>query len=364
MRSDAVLLAGGLPAEGTVTIVSIAGKHTDHDRGLERRLVGAIGLNALIVVAEVVGGLVSGSLALLSDAVHNLSDVAALVIAFVARRLGRRPPSLRHTYGLGRVEVMAALFNSATILVVGTLIIRSAVIRLLHPEPILSSVMLAVAVVGLAANLFSVLLLRGYSHGDLNMRAAMLHLLQDTLSSVAVVGAALLSGWRFGQYLDPLVSIFVVLMVLFSGWRLLRDALRVLLEGTPDGLDLEALRADVQQLVPGSDLHHVHVWELRPNQRILTAHLRLCDYQPLSRIDTVLGQVRDKLRGRWTIAHSTLEPELVGCGVSHLVGAGVSPACERMSSPDVRPGSPGDGGQTMPSEIVPAKIGAERGCGV
>ena len=183
-------------------------QHAHDAKPLEARLLGAIALNALIVVAEIAGGLVSGSLALLSDAIHNLSDVAALIIAFVARRLGRRPPSHRHTYGLGRVEVMAALFNSATILVVGTLIIRSAVTRLLHPTPVLGGVMLAVASVGLAANLFSVLLLKGHSHGDLNMRAAVLHLLQDTLSSVAVVVAALLSGWRVrivpGPYrLDP-----------------------------------------------------------------------------------------------------------------------------------------------------------------
>ena len=302
---------------------------------MEARLLGAIALNALIVVAEVAGGLISGSLALLSDAIHNLSDVAALIIAFVARRLGRRPPSHRHTYGLGRVEVMAALFNSATILVVGTLIIRSAVTRLLHPTPVLGGVMLAVASVGLAANLFSVLLLKGHSHGDLNMRAAVLHLLQDTLSSVAVVVAALLSEWRYGTYLDPVVSILVVVMVLFSGWRLLRDATRVLLEGTPTGLDLEALRQDVQQLVPGCDLHHVHVWELRPDQRMLTAHLRLADDGILSKMETVLQQVRDRLQSRWAISHSTLEPEIVGCGENDLLAgtrtASTAPANRRTT---------------------------------
>lgn len=294
-------------------------EHAHEERRLERRLGGAIALNTAIVLAEVVGGLVSGSLALLSDAVHNLSDVAALMIAFVARRLGRRPPSHRHTYGLGRVEVMAALLNSATILVVGTLIIRSAVTRFMHPQPILSGVMMAVAVVGLAANLFSVLLLKGHSHGDLNMRAAMLHLLQDTLSSVAVVAAALLSTWKYGPYLDPIVSILVVGLVLLSGWRLLRDATRVLMEGTPEGLDLEALRADVQRLVPGSDLHHVHVWELRPDQRILTAHLRMPD-GPLSGMDGVLRQIRGRLQTEWGISHSTLEVETFGCGNNDLLG--------------------------------------------
>ena len=295
-------------------------EHIDESRTVEGRLIGAIALNGVIVVAEVIGGLISGSLALLSDAVHNLSDVVALIIAFVARRLGTRPPSHRHTYGLGRVEVMAALFNSATILVVGTLIIRSAVTRLMHPAPILSGVMLVVAVIGLGANLFSVLLLKGHSHGDLNMRAAMLHLLQDTLSSVAVVVAALLSALKYGPYLDPIVSILVVALVLLSGWRLLRDATRVLLEGTPAGLDLEALRHDVQDLVPGCDLHHLHVWELRPDERILTAHLRVAD-GPLSGTDGVLRQIRGRLQTKWGISHSTLEIETVGCGNNDLLGS-------------------------------------------
>ncbi len=293
--------------------------HTDADKALDLRLAGAIGLNALIVVAEVIGGLVSGSLALLSDAVHNLSDVVSLLIAFVARRLGRRPPSHRHTYGLGRVEVMAALFNSATILVVGTLIVQAAVTRLLHPVPVLSGVMLTVALVGLAANLFSVLLLKGHGHGDLNMRAAMLHLLQDTFSSVAVVLAALLSAWKYGPYLDPLASILVVALVFFSGWRLLRDATRVLLEGTPAGLDLEALRRDIQEFLPGCNLHHVHVWELRPRQRILTAHLRVPD-GPLSAMDGLRREIRNRLHARWGISHSTLEMETFGCGSSDLLG--------------------------------------------
>jgi cobalt-zinc-cadmium efflux system protein len=215
---------------------------------------------------------------------------------------------------------MAALFNSATILVVGTLIIRSAVTRLMHPAPILSGVMLVVAVIGLGANLFSVLLLKGHSHGDLNMRAAMLHLLQDTLSSVAVVVAALLSALKYGPYLDPIVSILVVALVLLSGWRLLRDATRVLLEGTPAGLDLEALRRDVQDLIPGCDLHHLHVWELRPDERILTAHLRVAD-GPLSGTDGVLRQIRGRLQTKWCISHSTLEIETVGCGNNDLLGS-------------------------------------------
>ncbi len=295
-------------------------KHPDETKALDLRLAWAIGLNVLIVIVELIGGLVSGSLALLSDAVHNLSDVASLIIAFVARKLSRRPPSHRHTYGLGRVEVMAALFNSATILVVGTLIVRAAIARLFHPVPVLSGIMLTVALIGLAANLFSVLLLKGHVHNDLNLRAAMLHLLQDTFSSVAVVAAALLSGWKYGPYLDPLASILVVVLVFFSGWRLLREATRVLLEGTPAGLDLEALRRDIQGSLPGCDLHHIHVWELRPQQRILTAHLRVAD-APLSAMDGLLRQIRRRLHTAWGISHSTLEMETFGCGKNDLLGS-------------------------------------------
>ena len=137
---------------------------------------------------------------------------------------------------------------------------------------------------------------------------------------VAVVAAALLSGWKYGPYLDPIVSMLVVVAVACSGGRLLRDSSRVLLEGTPEGLDLEELRRDVRQLVPGADLHHIHVWELRPGHRLLTAHLRLADDGLLSRLESVLEQVRNRLATRWAISHSTLEPEIVGCGENHLLG--------------------------------------------
>lgn len=292
----------------------------DDDRSMDRRLSFSIVLNGVIVVAEVAGGLLSGSLSLLSDALHNLTDVAALALALVARRLGRRPPSSRHTYGLGRVEVISALANGTAILVVGTLVCRAAVIRLLHPETVSSGLMLVVASIGLVANLASVFLLKGHGHDDLNMRGAFLHLLQDTLSSVVVVAAALFSGWRYGIYLDPLASILVIAMIVRSSWVLLNESLQVLLESTPVGLDLEALRSDIQKAVPGSDLHHVHLWELRPGKRMMTAHVQIDD-RPLSEVDALLKHVHARLAERWHIAHAVLEPEFKGCGSNALLGS-------------------------------------------
>ena len=288
------------------------------DGSLNRNLSVSIALNALIVVMEIAGGLLSGSLSLLSDAMHNLSDVAALALALVARILGRRPSSLRHTYGLGRLEVLAALLNSATLLVVSTLICREAIQRLFHPEPVKGGLMLIVAVVGLLANLVSMLLLKGHSHSDLNMRGAFLHLVQDTVSSVVVVVAALLSSWRFGPYLDPAASILVILLILRSSWGLLRDTTRILLEGTPPGLDLEALQQDVQSTFSVRDLHHVHVWELGSGYRLLTAHVRLAEI-PLCEAELLLKEIREHLARRWSVDHATLEPEINGCVSTALI---------------------------------------------
>jgi cobalt-zinc-cadmium efflux system protein len=285
---------------------------------LDRNLSISIGLNALIVVVEAAGGLLSGSLALLSDALHNLSDVAALALALMARKLGRRPNSPKHTYGLGRLEVLAAFINSATLLIVSTLICREAIVRLMHPEPIRGGIMLTVAVIGLIANLASVFLLKGHHHDDLNMRSAFLHLAQDAVASALVVVAAFFSGWKYGAWLDPVVSILVLLLILRSGWSLLRDSVRILLEGTPPGLDLAALQRDVQEHFPVRDLHHVHVWELNAGRRALSAHVRMAA-MPLAEAETLLSQIRGHLAHDWAIEHATLEPEVNGCGSNDLI---------------------------------------------
>lgn len=292
----------------------------------DRRLSFSIVLNGVIVVAEIIGGLLSGSIALLSDALHNLTDVAALVLGLVARKLGRRPPSLRHTYGMGRVEALSALANAAAILVVGTLVCREAVIRLLHPEPVGSVLMLVVASIGLAANLASVFLLKGHGHADLNMRGAFLHLVQDTLSSVLVVLAALFSKWRFGIYLDPIASLVVIAMVVRSSWSLLKQSLIVLLEAVPENLDLNALQHDIQQHVPDIGLHHIHVWEVRPGSRFMTAHVEM-DNRPLSEVDLLLQQIRLQLKQQWSISHVVLEPEFAGCGNKNVLGSGNDAGC-------------------------------------
>jgi cobalt-zinc-cadmium efflux system protein len=293
--------------------------HSPREEGiLDRNLVLSILLNALIVVAEIIGGVLSGSLALLSDALHNLSDVAALTMAWMARRFGKRPASLRHTYGLKRLEVLAALLNSAILLVFSTLIVRESIIRLFHPGTVQGTLMMVVAGIGLLANLFSVLLLRSHAHDDLNMRSAFLHLAQDTISSVLVIIAALFSGWRYGAYLDPIASLLVIAIIMRSGWKLLRETAHILMEGTPTGLDLELLQQDLHDRFPIRNLHHLHVWEVNSGRRMLTAHL-VFDDKPLSEVEGSLTAIRDHLRKQWAIEHATLEPEINGCTDRSLI---------------------------------------------
>lgn len=289
-----------------------------HEETSRRLGISAV-LNLVIVVAEIVGGLLSGSLALLSDALHNLGDVAALAVALLARRLGRKPPSLRHTFGLRRAEVLAALLNSATLLVVITLIIREAIARLHDPQPIQGPLMLAVALVGLGGNLASVLLLKGHVHEhDLNTRSAFVHLVQDTLSSVVVIVAALVAGWKYGPHVDAIASIIVALAVVRSGWRLLVDALHILLEGAPQDVDLVELQKECQERFDIEGLHHVHVWETGGGERMLTAHIRVGN-KPVSEIECIIGDMREFLAQRWRIHHVTIEPEFEGCGSDLLV---------------------------------------------
>jgi cobalt-zinc-cadmium efflux system protein len=291
-------------------------------RALDRRLWLSTALNAGITVAEIVGGVLAGSLALLADALHNLGDVAALIMAIVARRLGRRPASARYTYGLKRAEVFAALLNAATLLSVSVFIATEALRRLREPAAPQMGLMLGVAGAALAGNVFSVLLLRGrHGRDDLNVRSAVLHLVQDALASLVVIVAALFAHTPAGPYLDPVASLVICGFVLRSAFEIVREAVGLLAERVPRGLDVEELGADVAARFAPARLHHVHVWEVGPGQRVLTAHLAV---RPMSvaEAEGLCADVRAHLHERWGIEHATLEPEVNGCGETRVVAYG------------------------------------------
>ena len=290
------------------------------DRALDRRLWLTVFLNGAITLAEVVGGVLSGSLALLSDAAHNLSDVVAVVLALWARWFARRPPTVRHTYGFKRIEVVAALVNAVMLIGATVLIGREAIIRLLDPEPISMEIMLAVGLVALAANGGSVLLLRQHDQGDVNVRSAFLHMVQDALASLAVVVAAVFARTPAGPYVDSAAALLVGLLVLHSGLSLAWRTLSTIPEGAPADVDIAEVAAEVSRVFAPASLHHIHVWEIGPSQRLLTAHVALGREMDGRAIEMFLRWMKAFLRENWSINHATLEPEVVGCEPAGLLG--------------------------------------------
>ncbi len=286
---------------------------------LDRRLWASAALNLGITLVEIIGGLWAGSLALLADAAHNLADVGALGLAIFARRLGRRAPTPRHTYGLKRAEVVAALLNAAVLIAISALIGREAVARLFHPEPVRSTVMLVAAAAAFLANVGSVLLLRTHSAEDINVRSAFLHLAQDALASLAVVVAALFARTAAGRYVDPAVAILIGVVVLRSAISIVSQSLHTLLEAAPAGVNVEDLAEDVARRFTDVRLHHVHAWEVGPGQRVLTAHMKV-GATTLLEAEAIAAEVRRFLHEEWGITHATLEAEANGCGREELLG--------------------------------------------
>ncbi len=289
-----------------------AHSHAARSDSLDQRLWTGVGLNVLITAAEIVGGLASGSLALLSDALHNASDVAALLLAIGARALGRKAPTGRFSYGFRRLEVVAALVNAAVLVGLAVLVGRVAIDRLRHPSAVDGNTMLAVALVAFGANVAAVFLLRRHEKHDLNVRGAFLHLLQDALASLVVVAAALFAGTRSGQWLDPAASLLIGAAVVVSAGRLIWESFRILIEAAPSGLDVEELTAGLDAAFAPARFHHVHAWTVGPGQVALTAHVRL-EGGGLDDVEKQLAAVRNFLAERWDIHHATLEPERERC---------------------------------------------------
>ena len=279
---------------------------------LDLRLWLGVGLNILITAVEVAGGLASGSIALLSDALHNASDVAALLLAIGARALGRKAPTGHFSYGFRRLEVVAALVNAAVLVGLAVLVGQVAIDRLRHPPAVDGRTMLVVALVAFVANVAAVLLLGRHEKHDLNVRSAFLHLLQDALASLVVVAAALLARTRLGPWLDPAASLLIGVAVVVSAGRLIWESVRILVEAAPTGLDVEELAAGLDAAFAPVRFHHVHAWTVGPGQVALTAHVKL-EGGTLEEAERQLAAIRRLLAERWDIHHVTLEPESERC---------------------------------------------------
>lgn len=282
-----------------------------HHLQRERRLLLAFGLTFVMLLLEAIGGWWSGSLALLTDAAHMLVDALALLMAVVAARMARKPADALRSYGYARVEVLSGFVSGLLQVVLIVFIAVEAVQRLMHPEPILSGLMLWVAVAGLAINVVVLRMLHHHEPDDVNMGAAALHVLGDLLGSVGAVAAAILIGWLGWLRADPVLSLLVSLLILRSAWVLLRRSAHILLEGVPEGLETEAMLDVLRTAHAGiCDVHHLHVWQLASGSRMATLHAGLhADADG----PAVMRAVKQVLRERYAVDHATVQIEPGAC---------------------------------------------------
>ena len=283
-----------------------------HDSGNMRRVIGALVLTGAFMIVEVIGGLLAGSLALLADAGHMLTDTMSLALAAVAFHVAKRPADGRLTYGYQRFQMLAAFVNGLSLLLIVGWILFEAVTRFLHPQAVLGRTMFVVATLGLVVNLIAFVILHGGDRENLNIRGAAIHVAGDLLGSVAAIAAAVvivLTGW---MPIDPILSVAVAILILRSAWVLVRRSAHVLLEGAPEWLDVAAMQQLVVSRVPGvGSIHHVHVWGLTPQHLMLTMHVRVDDEHGLP--TDVIRDVKSVLREEYGIDHSTIEIEREIC---------------------------------------------------
>lgn len=287
-------------------------RHEEHEHGADagaNRLRWALTLTAGFMVVEVVAGLWTGSLALIADAGHMLTDAASLALALYAASASRRQADGRRTFGYGHARVLAAFVNGASLLVLAVWIAIEAVQRLFHPVPILAGPMLAVAGVGLVVNVAAYLILRGGS--DLNTRGALAHVMGDLLGSVAAIVAAgviLATGWTRA---DPLLSVAVALLIVRTGWRITRESAHVLLQGAPPGFDEARMRESIVSAVPGvQGVHHVHAWTVGAEEAYVTLHVQVAE--TLS-ADSAIAAVESHLTKEFGFRHVTVQVEYGVC---------------------------------------------------
>jgi cobalt-zinc-cadmium efflux system protein len=283
--------------------------HSNHDHtrgGSQKLLASVLVLTFIYMLAEAVGGYFTNSLALLSDAGHMLTDVAALSLSLLAVRFASRPATSRKTYGFYRLEILAALANGVTLLGLSALICREAWQRLQSPEAIDAWPLIWISTGGLVVNLVSAWLLHRSAGENLNIRGAFLHVIGDLLGSAAAVVAGILVIWRGWLWADPVLSIFISVLIIYSAWRLVSDSVNVLLEGTPSHINAAGVENEIKTVTGVREVHDLHIWTITSNRHALTAHVVVDDLNDGSRI---LRELRSMLAERFALTHSTIQLE-------------------------------------------------------
>lgn len=283
----------------------------DHDTKHmgDKRLITAIAVNVLLTSAQVIGGILSGSLSLIADAVHNLSDAAALGIALLARKIGRKPPDAFKTFGYRRAEVIAALINLTTLVIIGLYLIYEAFWRFIEPQEIAGWTVVIVAAIALVVDVVTAFLTYAMSKSSMNIKAAFLHNVSDALASVGVIIAGTLILLYDWYWADTVLTLIISAYMLWQGFSLLPKTIHLLMEGTPEHLSLSEVVQAMEQAEHVMNVYHVHIWQLDEHHNALEAHV-IVQANQLSEIESIKSAMKTMLEERFAIDHSTLEFEV------------------------------------------------------
>ena len=274
-----------------------------------RNLFISILLNILITVSQVIGGILSGSLALLSDALHNFSDVLSLVVSYAANKLAKKQASIHRTFGYKRAEILAAFINASTLIIVAVLLIIEAVKRFLNPEEIESNLVIWLSLLGIIANGLSVLLLKKDSEANMNMKSAYVHLLTDMMASIAVLIGGLLMKYYEVYWVDSVLTFAIALYLIWMGFDLLKTSTKVLMLFTPDTIPVKQIVEEINGFESIKNVHHVHVWQLNEEEIHLEAHIDFNEDITISQFDVILHKIEDLVYNKYDINHVNIQPE-------------------------------------------------------
>lgn len=270
----------------------------------------AILLNAGITLAQAIGGIISGSMALLSDAAHNFSDVLSMVISYLANRLSKREATEKQTFGFKRSEILAAFINSATLIIISVIILFEAVQRLINPVPISANLVIWLAIAGILVNGISVLFIRNDSHANMNMKSVYLHLLGDMLTSFAVLLGGFAMKYLQWFWTDSVFSMAIAVYLLYMSWGIFRSSLRIIMQFTPEEVNIHEIVKEIEVINGVNNVHHVHVWQINEHDLMFEAHIDVKEDVRVSDFGEILSRIKEVLH-RHDIDHSTIQPEFM-----------------------------------------------------
>lgn len=303
----------------------MAHDHRGHSHGHKHEVEGGrnlfitLVLNFGISLVEIFGGILANSLSLISDALHNFSDGLAMLISYIALKISKRDANARNTFGYHRIQIIAALFNSVTLIVISIFLIHAAYQRFIAPEEVNSIPMLIVATIGLIANFIGVFLLKDQSKSNLNIKSAYLHLIGDTLSSVAVIIGGILIYFFDIFWIDPLITVLISLYIIKETYSIVIETYHILMQAVPKDLDILQITQDIEKIEVIKDIHHVHAWSLSDKEIHFEAHANLNSDLRTSEYEHIIHQIEKLLKHKYQINHVTLQMEFEFCNDNNII---------------------------------------------